>query len=100
MSNLAKLEFVALDNTRKNYLSWSLDVKMHLDIMGFGDTIIDDNKSYSENKTKTMIFLRHHLHKALKIKYLTIKETLIPWKELKEKYNYQMTIILPKAYYD
>ena len=39
MSNLAKLEFVALDITGKNYLSWILDVEIYLDAMGLGDTI-------------------------------------------------------------
>jgi len=29
MSNLAKLEFVALDIWRKNFLSWILDVEVH-----------------------------------------------------------------------
>ncbi|XP_070047037.1 uncharacterized protein [Nicotiana tomentosiformis] len=31
MSNLSKLEFVALDITGKNYLSWVLDTEIHLD---------------------------------------------------------------------
>lgn len=39
MSNLTKLEFVALDITDKNYLSWILDNEIHLDAMGLGDTI-------------------------------------------------------------
>ncbi|KAJ0017082.1 hypothetical protein Pint_12191 [Pistacia integerrima] len=36
MTNLTKLEFVALDITGKNYLSWILDVEIHLDAMGLG----------------------------------------------------------------
>ena len=33
MSNLTKLEFVVLDILGKNYLSWILDAKIHLDAM-------------------------------------------------------------------
>ena len=33
MSNLAKLEFVALDILGNNYLSWVLDAEIHLDAM-------------------------------------------------------------------
>ena len=35
MSNLTKLEFVALDILGKNYLSWILDVEIHLEAMNF-----------------------------------------------------------------
>lgn len=62
MSNLAKLEFVALDITGKNYLSWVLDAEIHLDAKGLGDTIKEDNQSSNQDMAKAMIFLRHHLH--------------------------------------
>ena len=39
MLNLAKLEFVALDITGKNFLSWILDAEIHLDANGLGNTI-------------------------------------------------------------
>ena len=39
MSNLSKLEFVALDITRKNYLSWVLNAEIHLAAKGFDATI-------------------------------------------------------------
>jgi hypothetical protein len=42
--------------------------------MDLGDTVEDDNEAFNQNNTKTMIFLRHHLHKELKIEYLTIKD--------------------------
>lgn len=44
MSNLAKLEFVALDQLHTNYLSWILDAEIHLEAMTLGDTIKDGNK--------------------------------------------------------
>ena len=39
MSNIKKLEFIALDVTRKNYLTWILYAEIHLCAMGLGDTI-------------------------------------------------------------
>jgi hypothetical protein len=47
-----------------------------------------------------MIFLRHHLHEDLKNEYLTVKDPLILWNCLKERYEHQKTIILPKARYE
>ena len=47
-----------------------------------------------------MIFLRHHLHEGLKAEYLTIKDPLVLWNNLKERYDHQKTVILPKACYD
>ena len=43
MSNLAKLDFVALNISGKNYLSWVLDVEIHLDLMNLKDTIKQEN---------------------------------------------------------
>ncbi|KAK4713760.1 hypothetical protein R3W88_019667 [Solanum pinnatisectum] len=45
MSILSKVEFVALDISRKNYLSWVLDAEIHLTAKGFGDSIIEENKA-------------------------------------------------------
>ncbi|XP_073138355.1 uncharacterized protein [Henckelia pumila] len=100
MSNISKLEFAALDISDKNYLSWILDAEIHLDAMGIGDTIKDENNESPQNHAKTMIFLRHHLHDGLKIEYLTIKDPLDLWNNLKERYSHQKTVILPKARYD
>lgn len=44
MSNLTKLEFVALDISGKNYLSWIVDVEIHLDAMNFENTIKRGNQ--------------------------------------------------------
>ena len=100
MSNLSKLEFIALDVTGKNYLSWVLDAEIHLDANGLGDTIKEGNKASSHNKAKSMIFLRHHLDEGLKSEYLTVKDPLVLWNNLKERYEHQRTVILPKARHD
>ncbi|XP_059629878.1 uncharacterized protein LOC132272807 [Cornus florida] len=100
MSNLTKLEFVALDISGKNYLSWILDAEIHLDAMNLGERIEEKNNASLQDRAKTMIFLRHHLHEELKIEYLTVKDPLTLWKNLKERYEHQKTVILPKARYD
>ncbi|XP_073127306.1 uncharacterized protein [Henckelia pumila] len=100
MSNISKLEFAALDISGKNYLSWILDAEIHLDAMGIGNSIKDENNESPQNHAKAMIFLRHHLHDGLKIEYLKIKDPLDLWNNLKERYSHQKTVILPKARYD
>ena len=45
MSNLTKLEFVALDIAGKNHLSWVLDAEIHLDAKGLGETIKEGNEA-------------------------------------------------------
>ena len=100
MSNLTKLEFEALDITGKNYLSWVLDAEIHLDAKGLGAAIIAENEISSQDKAKAMIFLRHHLHEGLKAEYLTVKDPLELWNNLKERYDHQQTVILPNARYD
>jgi len=39
MSNLAKLDFTALDISCKNYMSWVLDAETHLNANGLGGMI-------------------------------------------------------------
>ncbi|XP_028795622.1 uncharacterized protein LOC114751125 [Neltuma alba] len=91
MSNLTKLEFVALDIIGKNYLSWILDAEIHLNANGLGDTIKEGNQASNQDKAKAMIFLRHHLHEGLKTEYLTVKDPLVLWNNLKERYDHQKT---------
>ncbi|XP_050137719.1 uncharacterized protein LOC126614179 [Malus sylvestris] len=67
MTNLAKLEYAALDITGKNYLTWVLDTKIHLEAGNLGDTIREESSSSSQNRAKAMIFIRRHLDEALKM---------------------------------
>ena len=100
MSNFTKLEFEAFDITGKNYLSWILDIEIHLVAQDLGDTIKEGNKESESNRAKAMIFLRRHLHEGLKTEYLTVKDPLELWKNLKDRYDHQKTVISPKARYD
>ena len=100
MANLSKLEFVALDISGKNYLSWIIDAEIHLDAMGLGNTIKATtplNEASNQDKAKAMIFLRHHLDEELKTEYLTIKDPADLWNNLNERYDHQKTVILPRA---
>ena len=91
---------MALDIIEKNYLSWILDAEIHLEANALGETIKDGNNASNQDKAKAMIFLLHHLHEGLKAEYLTIKDPLVLWNNLKERYDHQKTVILPKARYD
>ena len=75
MSNLTKLEFVALDITRNNYLCWILDAEIHLDIMNLGVAIKEGNQTSLQDLANALIFLWHHLHEDIKNEYL-IKDPL------------------------
>ena len=100
MSNITKLEFAALDISGKNYLFWILDAKIHLDAMNLGNTIKGRNTAFLQDSAKALIFLRHHIDEGLKSKYLTVKDPLILWTSLKDRYDHQKTVILLKASYD
>ena len=52
MLNLTKLEFVALDIMRKNYMSWIIDVEIHLESMGLNETIKEGNIHHHKIKQK------------------------------------------------
>ena len=100
MPNLTRVAFEALDISGKNYLSWVLDVEMHLIFEELGDTIIEGSEASSQIKAKAMIFLRHQLHEDLKNEYLTVKDPEILWKDLKDMFDHQKTVVLPKARFD
>ena len=68
--------------------------------MNFGVMIKEQNQASLQDCTKVHIFLRHHLHEGLKNEYLTVKDPFTLWSNLKERYDHQKTLILPKAQYD
>ena len=46
------------------------------------ENIIKENKT--SNKDRTKILIRHHLDESLKNEYLTVKEPVVLWKNLKK----------------
>ncbi|KAM1080156.1 hypothetical protein ACFX1Q_015619 [Malus domestica] len=89
MANLAKLNFVALEITRNNYLTWVVDTKIHLEARNLGETIKEENNASSQDRANAMIFIRCHLDEELKSEYLTVEDPLALWKALRNKYNLQ-----------
>ena len=100
MSKISSLNFIAVDISGKNYLSWILNAEINLEAINFGETIKEGNQSSLQDCAKALIFLRHHLHEDLKNEYLNVKDPLILWTELKKRFDHQKTVILPKACYD
>ncbi|KAI5339437.1 hypothetical protein L3X38_018709 [Prunus dulcis] len=47
-----------------------------------------------------MIFLRRHIHEALKSEYVVDDEPLVLWKALGERYDHQRMVTLPRARYE
>lgn len=97
MSNLSKIEFAALDVNGKNYMSWTIDVKMHLESMYILETLEEENECSPQDKAKTNIFLRKHIDDMLKFEYLNISDPSIIWKDLKERFDHQKEVLLPAA---
>ena len=47
-----------------------------------------------------MIFIHRHLHEGLKAEYLIDKDPLVLWNKLKERFDHQKIVILPKTRYE
>ncbi|XP_074328481.1 uncharacterized protein LOC141666390 [Apium graveolens] len=97
MTNLAKLEFVALDVSGDNYLSWVVNAELHLSANGLKDTIESGKTPSVEQNGNAIIFLRHHIHENLKSEYLTVKNPLTLWNNLKDRFDHQKLVHLPHA---
>ncbi|CAN6695036.1 unnamed protein product [Malus baccata var. baccata] len=52
MANMEKLDYVALDITEKNYLTWVVDTKIHLEVRNLGETIKEENSASSQDQAK------------------------------------------------
>ena len=100
MANLTKLDFAALNLSGNNYLSWVLDMEIHLDAMGLGDTIIEGNSASAHDRANAIMLIHCHIQEELKNEYLTVKDPLVLWKKLRDRYDQQKLMVLPKAQYD
>ncbi|KAM1576944.1 hypothetical protein ACFX10_033189 [Malus domestica] len=100
MANLAKLDFVALNITGNNYLTRVVDTKIHLEVGNLEETIKEENNASSQDRAKTMIFIRRYLDERIKSEYLTVEDLLALWKALRNRYNHQKIVIIPRARYE
>ena len=57
MSKISSLNFIALDISDKNYLSWILDAEINLDATNLGKTIKKGNPRSLQDRVKALIFL-------------------------------------------
>ncbi|KAL8141065.1 hypothetical protein V2J09_007086 [Rumex salicifolius] len=67
---------------------------------GHYQTIMENSGASLQDCAKATILLRHHLHEDLKAQYLTIKSPYELWKNLKDRFDHQRTIILPRARFE
>ncbi|BBN67488.1 transposable element gene [Prunus dulcis] len=73
----------------------------HLRANGLGQTIVDENDASPEENAKAMIFLRRHIHEALKSEYVVVDEPLVLWKALGERYDHQrMNYLINEAMWE
>ncbi|KAM1760760.1 hypothetical protein EV1_003464 [Malus domestica] len=103
MSKLNKLDFTALVASRRNYLKWAQDVKLHLTAKGIRTTIeapTDDKHVNEAQKANEIIFIRRHIHDALQTKYLVEEDPHTFWLALAGRFDHQKDIYLPEARQD
>ena len=100
MSKINNLDFVALNLSGDNYLQWVLDTKFILKSKGLGECIAKDNNASKKDRYKAILIIRHHLIESLKDQYITIENPLDLWNKLKQRYDHQRLVLLPKARYD
>ncbi|KAM1059667.1 hypothetical protein ACFX2B_024171 [Malus domestica] len=103
MSNLNKLDFIALEVSGRNYMKWVQDVKFHLTAKSLKATIeepTDDALVNEGQKATAMIFIRRHVHDALQTKYLAKKDPHTLWLALADRFDHQKDIYLPEATHD
>ncbi|XP_026436143.1 uncharacterized protein LOC113334005 [Papaver somniferum] len=74
--------------------------KVHLGASSLDKTITKYNKESQEDRSKELIFIRHHLDEALKSQYLTVKDPYTLWTELKDGFDHKKTVTLPRARYE
>ena len=101
MAEGSKTDFAELALNGKNYLTWADDCQFHLEAMQLGKAIVrlspNDIGLQLHEKAKAAIFLRRHIHPDLKMEYLEVKDPLILWTKLRERFGVQKHVMLPRA---
>jgi len=100
MSNLNKLDFTTLEASRRNYLKWVQDVKLHLIAKKLWVAIKSDNETKKSDKTAAMICIRRYMSDALQMEYLAEEDLWALWVALEEHFDHQKMIYLPNARHD
>ncbi|XP_026458699.1 uncharacterized protein LOC113359248 [Papaver somniferum] len=94
-SNLVSLDFMPLENSGENYLSWALDADLHLEANKLGHTIIGRDCT-SDERGRAVAYLRRHLSPTLKQEVAHCREPQKLWSTRKGKYDHFKVVTLPK----
>ncbi|XP_012846933.1 PREDICTED: uncharacterized protein LOC105966904 [Erythranthe guttata] len=102
MARIEKQKFQILDVSENNYLSWCLDMKLHLQGLDLLKTLecVDIKEANRKDEANAMIFIRHHLSEDLKDEYIQLERPSEIWQKLKERFDHTKTVILPQAQYE
>ncbi|GAV65184.1 hypothetical protein CFOL_v3_08699, partial [Cephalotus follicularis] len=100
MTNIENQKFITLDISGKNYLSWVLDVKLHLSAKKLRHAIEEENAATNEERATALIFLRHHIDDGLKYEYLTVQNLIELWQNLNDRFEHLKAVVLPNALND
>ena len=93
MENIEKPKFYILEVSGNNYLSWCLDMEMHLQGQDLANTITKDGTSNAKDKANALIFIRRHFHESLQTQYLSVRDPQTLWKRLKDRYDHTKTLL-------
>jgi hypothetical protein len=101
MAAINKTEFKVLELNGKNYRTWALDCEFHLEAMQLTSTLARPAAGVPapplHEKAKACIFLRHHIHPDLKMECLEVRDLLVSWTKLQERFDKQKAVLLPQA---
>ncbi|XP_012840857.1 PREDICTED: uncharacterized protein LOC105961161 [Erythranthe guttata] len=97
MEHLSKLDFTLLNVSGENYVSWTMDVKIHLTSKKLRMAIVKENLLNEAQKAEAMILIRRHLDEVLHLDYSSIEDPQILWDALASRFDHQKTILLPEA---
>ncbi|XP_012854500.1 PREDICTED: uncharacterized protein LOC105974002 [Erythranthe guttata] len=102
MAGIEKQKFQILDVTGSNFLSWCLDIKLHLQGLDLVKALdcVDIKEANRKDEANAMIFIRHHLSEDLKDEYIQLERPSEIWQKLKERFDHTKTVILPQAQYN
>jgi hypothetical protein len=91
MASIKKTELKVLELNGKNYQTWALDCEFHLQAMQLTYTIARPTAGVPalppDDKAKACIFVRHHIYPDLKMEYLEVKDPLVLWVKLQERFQ-------------
>ncbi|XP_026452915.1 uncharacterized protein LOC113353540 [Papaver somniferum] len=94
-SNLVSLDFMPLEDSGENYLSWALDAELHLEANKLDHTIIGGDCT-SDERARAVAYLRRHLSPTLKHEVAHCREPQKLWSTIKGKYHHFKVVTLPK----